>query len=69
VCNKEAIDLLFKLLVFNPKLRISAKKALNHPFFKETGFLFMKDLASVIQTKTTTSAVSNCLELGHDYNY
>lgn len=30
----EALDLVAKLLTFDPVQRISAKEALNHPFFK-----------------------------------
>jgi serine/threonine protein kinase len=33
--SEEAIDLLQKLLVFNPKKRISVDQALEHSFFKE----------------------------------
>lgn len=32
--GEEAIDLLNKILVFNPYFRISVDEALNHPFFK-----------------------------------
>lgn len=32
--SSDAIDLLEKLLVYDPSKRISAKDALNHPFFK-----------------------------------
>ena len=32
--GKEAIDLLNRILVFNPYFRISVEEALNHPFFK-----------------------------------
>lgn len=31
----EAIDLLNKILVFNPYFRLSVDEALNHPFFKK----------------------------------
>lgn len=34
-CNPDAIDLLGKLLVFDPKERITAEEALRHPFLKE----------------------------------
>lgn len=31
----EAIDLLNRILVFNPYFRLSVEEALNHPFFKK----------------------------------
>ena len=34
--NKQFLDLLAKIFVYDPKKRISAKQALNHPWFKET---------------------------------
>jgi casein kinase II subunit alpha len=34
LATKEAIDLVLKLLTFDPIARISAKDALEHPFFK-----------------------------------
>jgi mitogen-activated protein kinase 15 len=34
-CSKEAIDLLKKLLTFNPNKRISVNEALQHPYVKE----------------------------------
>ena len=34
--NKQFIDLLHKIFVYDPKTRINAKKALQHPWFKET---------------------------------
>jgi serine/threonine protein kinase len=33
-CSGEVIDLIKKLLVIDPKLRLSAGEALNHPWFK-----------------------------------
>ena len=33
-CTEEELDLLQKLLMFNPYLRITVKEALNHPYFK-----------------------------------
>ena len=33
--GEEAIDLLNRMLVFNPYFRISVDEALNHPFFKK----------------------------------
>lgn len=33
--GQEAIDLLNKILVFNPYFRISVDEALSHPFFKK----------------------------------
>lgn len=34
-CDADAVDLLRKLLVYNPKKRITVEKALEHPYFKE----------------------------------
>ena len=34
LATKEAVDLTLKLLTFDPISRISAKDALEHPFFK-----------------------------------
>ena len=33
--GQEAIDLLQRILVFNPYFRISVDEALNHPFFRK----------------------------------
>ena len=33
--SPECIDLINKLLIYNPEERYSAKQALNHPYFKE----------------------------------
>ena len=33
LANKEAIDLLEKMLVYDPSDRITAKEALKHPYF------------------------------------
>lgn len=33
--SSECIDLINKLLVYNPEYRYSAKQALNHPYFKD----------------------------------
>ena len=33
--SPEALDLLDKILVFNPLFRITVDEALNHPFFKD----------------------------------
>lgn len=38
LANDDAIDLIEKMLVFNPKNRISAKEALNHPYFLNQGY-------------------------------
>lgn len=35
VFNKQFVDLLRKIFVYDPKARITAKKALQHPWFKE----------------------------------
>jgi serine/threonine protein kinase len=34
--NKQLLDLLRKIFVYDPKQRITAKQALKHPWFKET---------------------------------
>ncbi|KAB8437339.1 hypothetical protein FH972_025019 [Carpinus fangiana] len=34
--NKSFLDLLYQIFVYKPELRITAKEALNHPWFKET---------------------------------
>ena len=34
--NKQFLDLLRKIFVYDPRARISAKAALKHPWFKET---------------------------------
>ena len=34
--NKQFLDLLKKIFVYDPKSRITAKQALKHPWFKET---------------------------------
>ena len=34
--NKQFVDLLKKIFVYDPKTRVNAKKALQHPWFKET---------------------------------
>lgn len=34
--NRQFLDLLKKIFVYNPEKRISAKQALKHPWFKET---------------------------------
>jgi len=36
VFNKQLLDLLKKIFVYDPKSRISAKEALKHPWFKES---------------------------------
>lgn len=33
--GEEAIDLLHKILVFNPYFRLSVEECLDHPFFKK----------------------------------
>ena len=35
VFNKQFLDLLKKIFVYDPKQRITAKQALKHPWFKE----------------------------------
>jgi dual-specificity kinase len=34
--NKQLLDLLRKIFVYDPKARITAKQALKHPWFKES---------------------------------
>lgn len=34
--NKQFLDLLRKIFVYDPRIRISAKNALKHPWFRET---------------------------------
>lgn len=34
--NRQLLDLLRKIFVYDPKQRITAKEALKHPWFKET---------------------------------
>lgn len=34
--NRQFLDLLKKIFVYDPKKRISAKEALKHPWFRET---------------------------------
>jgi dual-specificity kinase len=34
--NKQLLDLLRKIFVYDPKQRITAKQALKHPWFKES---------------------------------
>ena len=36
VFNKQFLDLLKKIFVYDPKQRITAKQALKHPWFKES---------------------------------
>lgn len=33
--DEQALDLVRKMLIFNPKNRISVEEALNHPYLKE----------------------------------
>lgn len=35
IATPEEIDLISKMLVFDPSKRITAKEALNHPFFDD----------------------------------
>ncbi len=35
--SEEGIDLISKMLTYDPKLRISADEALNHPWIKQMG--------------------------------
>lgn len=37
-CSDKGIDLLERMLTFDPKKRISAREALEHPYFKESPF-------------------------------
>jgi dual-specificity kinase len=34
--NRQFLDLLKKIFVYNPEKRITAKQALQHPWFRET---------------------------------
>ena len=34
-CNKDALDLLEKMLDYDKNRRITAKEALNHPYFEQ----------------------------------
>lgn len=47
-CNRQAIDLLKQMLVFNPKKRITVADALNHPYLKGTRRLKYETLAEPI---------------------
>lgn len=42
LCGEEAIDLLSKMLVYDQNERISAKEALNHPYFDPVKKMFNK---------------------------
>ena len=48
----KAIDILGKMLNFNPNTRITAKDALNHPYFKEVRCVH-KEVKGILKTKIT----------------
>jgi calcium-dependent protein kinase len=50
--SKEAVDLIKKMLTYNPTNRISAEEALNHPWIK-------KKVLEPVDPKATISALNN----------
>jgi len=55
--DTQALDLLRKMLVFSPEQRISAGKALLHPYFSEFGFTpFSVSPTSDFASETSSSA-------------
>ncbi len=50
--SREAVDLIKKMLTYDPKQRISAEQALNHAWIK-------KKVTEPIDAKTTLSALNN----------
>ena len=57
--GRDALDLLTKMLAFNPKHRVSAKEALEHPFFK--------DVRNKSEETIADSKVTGVIEQSEDY--
>jgi serine/threonine protein kinase len=54
-CDPQALDLLMKMLVYEPSKRISAREALKHPYFDEVNAIAAQQKATKLQHEVGAS--------------